>query len=130
MISLLSEQVTMVNIRQLILEVSSKWVIDRNVTRKSIINHVDDSCIKFKADSYRSMETITMIGSRYHCYIEYSKLFNAKIPSTNDSYGGGIDYSETYALVARLTYNSSFDGLGRPSAFSATSNGRQDRLSE
>ncbi len=71
-----SDNSNYINIRHIVIEGSSQWVVGRNVTRRSNLNHIEQNAIAFIVGN--SQDTITMIDHEFLSYIPISKFVNCK----------------------------------------------------
>ena len=67
-----SDQGVLLQIRHLVIEGSSQWVIGRNVTRFCNIHHVDRNCLMFRSSVSNEPLSMTLYDIGDHCYLPFS----------------------------------------------------------
>ena len=72
LISAKSDQGVPLQIRHLIIEGSSQWVIGRNVTRFCNIHHFDRNCLMFRSPVSDELLSMSLYDVGDHCYLPFS----------------------------------------------------------
>lgn len=64
-------------IRHLVVEGSSQWVINQNVTRQANLIHLRDNCLQVICfdEGFYKFDKISLIDLEYHSYIPYQTCF-------------------------------------------------------
>ena len=74
-LSITSEEGTVSNIRHLIIDGSSQWLIGRNVTTKANIMHADGDCLSFPS-SDGSFDTLSLTTHEMHSYLCKKRFYH------------------------------------------------------
>ncbi len=94
-----SDQGTLVNIRHLVIEGSSQWVIGPNVTKMCDILHIGKNVLQLPAYENSAQATITLVDHDMHSYVPVQVLKKSRNPLQ--------DSDKTILFCATATVNGS-----------------------
>lgn len=100
MLTTLSDQGTPVNIRHLIIQGSSAWVIGRNVTRLTDIIHLNGNFLKFDVPETCEPNTIQLTDHDFHSYLLREKFYHSEFKSIQDPKCSSIVASSASATLS------------------------------
>ena len=84
LLSICSEEGTVINIRHLVIEGSSQWLIGRNVTTKGDILHASGDILRFPSKDGTCI-TLSLVTHDMHSFLEKERFYHKEYCSLHDN---------------------------------------------